>query len=172
MPRRLFVAIAMSAFLAAMLSFIPALSIRQMDVPAFQASRPVDLSEQNVVDLFTFLSTHYKIKRVKWENPSVFVDLTVSPQDSIEINRVYKDFYGLTYDVFRLTGNVQHIFFRLLEKEEEKAKTSKLLVAIEAERPKRAVSMAAPDDIQNFEEHVRSRFSVLIDPYFYERVSP
>ncbi|QQE72763.1 hypothetical protein KDJ56_12390 [Brevibacillus composti] len=171
MPRRLFLAIAVSAFLAAMLSFVPTLSIKQADVPAFQASRPVELSEQNVVDLFTFLSTHYKIKRVKWENPSVFVDLAVSPGDAIEPGKVYRDFYSLTHDVFRLTGNVEHLFFRLLERKETD-KSTKLLIAIEANRPDRAAYDLSPDKIEDVEAHVRSRFAVRIDPYFYDRVSP
>ncbi|WP_039070931.1 hypothetical protein [Brevibacillus borstelensis] len=171
MPRRLFVAIAMSAFLAAMLSWVPTLSWKQVDVPAFQAARPVELSEQNVVDLFTFMTTHYNIKRVKWENPSVFVDLAVSPKDRIDANRVFHDFYAVTYDLFRLTGNVEHVYFRLLEKEEVE-NTSKLLVAIEANRPDRAAYFVSPTDVEDYETHVKTRFPVRVEPYFYERVSP
>ncbi|MDA5106871.1 MULTISPECIES: hypothetical protein [Brevibacillus] len=171
MPRRLLAAIAVSTLLALMLSLVPGVPWNQPDIPAFQASRPVDLSEQNVVDLFTFMSTHYNIKRVKWENPSVHVDLAVSSGQRAELPLVYRDFYVLVRDLFRLTANVEQVYIRLLEVEPD-TPAPKLLIAVEAQRKDKSAYETPPEQIADLESHIRARFPVRIDPYFYQRVSP
>ncbi|MFY0543054.1 hypothetical protein [Brevibacillus sp. H7] len=170
MPRNLLAAIVAASMLALLLSLVPTVTWKGEDVPTFQASRPVELTEQNVVDLFTLVPTHYNIKRVKWENQSVFVDFVVRPAQQVDLPLVYRDFYTLTYDLFHFTGNTKQIYFRLLE--EEKPSTAKLLVAIEAKRTQTAAHAASPADIQDVRTHVEQRFPVRIDPYFHERVSP
>jgi len=171
MPRRLFAAIAMSAFLALMLSLVPNAGWKRSDVPTFQVSRPIHLSEQNVVDLFTSVETHYNIKRIKWENPSIYVDAVVKPAAKVELSRVYRDFYSLTHELFTLTDNVRHIYFRLLE-ETDAPRVSRLLVAIEAGSANQPAFEKAPDQLTDVKSYVKQTFPIRIDPYFYERISP
>ncbi|RNB88993.1 hypothetical protein EDM59_07830 [Brevibacillus nitrificans] len=171
MPRRLFAAIAVSAFLALMLSLVPNTGWKRTDVPTFQASRPIHLSEQNALDLFTSMTTHYNIKRIKWDNPSLYVDLAVKPSDKVELSEVYQDFYSLTHELFTLTDNVKQVYFRVLE-ERDTPKESRLLVAIESNGTD-ADAFDKPLATQvDVEQYVRDSFPVRIDPYFYERISP
>ncbi|WNC17251.1 hypothetical protein [Brevibacillus brevis] len=171
MPRRLLAAIAVSALLAFLLSLVPSARWKQTDIPTFQASRPIDLSERNALDLFTTVPTHYNIKRIKWENPSVYVDLAVKPEEKVELSRVYLDFYSLTRELFAVTANVKHVYFRLLE-EKDVPKESRLLVAIESSDANQAAFGKPPEEIPDVDTYVRGAFPVRIDPYFYERISP
>jgi hypothetical protein len=170
MPRNLLVAIVAASMLALLLSFVPALTSKEADVPAFRESRPVGLNEQNVVDLFTLVPTHYNIKRVKWENQSVFVDFVVRPAQKVELSLVYRDFYTLSYDLFRFTDNTKRVYYRLLE--EEQTATARLLVAIEAKRSQTEAYKTSPDEMQDVQAFVEKTFPVRIDPYFRERVIP
>ncbi|WP_432776961.1 hypothetical protein AAFJ72_10050 [Brevibacillus gelatini] len=169
MPRQLLVAIVVSTFLALMLSLVPRTGWERTVVPTFQPSRPIQLSERNVLDLFTLLTPHYKMKRIKWENPSVYVDFAVKPGEKVNTSHVYHDFYQLTYELFTRTDNVGHVYFRLLE-ENDQPKESKLLMAIQAtgthSHPK---PIAELDDVDSY---VTNTFPVRIEPYFYERISP
>jgi len=170
MPRNLLVAIVAASMLALLLSFVPAVTWKEADVPAFQASKPTGLSEQNVVDLFTLVPTHYNIKRVKWENQSVFVDFAVHPAEKVDLSLVFRDFYTLSYDLFRFTDNTSQVFYRLLE--ETHPDSAKVLVAIEANRAHTGAFVTAPDDMQDVQAFVQKTFPVRIDPYFHERVIP
>jgi hypothetical protein len=172
MPRNLIAAIVASTLLALMLSFVPSVTWKEEDVPTFQASRPIELSERNVVDLFTLVPTHYNIKRVKWENQSVFVDFAVGPKEKVELPLVYRDFYTLTYDMFHFTDNVKQVFFRLLEEGTERNSSAKLLVAIEAKRSQTSLQTQSPEAIADIEGYVKAVFPVRIDPYFQQRVTP
>lgn len=171
MPRQLLMAIVVSTFLALMLSLVPTAQWKQADIPTFQAAQAVHLSEQNAFDLFTRMATHYNIKRIKWENPSIYVDFVVKPAEKVELNDVYQDFYRLTYDLRTYTDNVGEVYYRLLE-ETEHRRESRLLVAIQAtvgsilshDKP-----LADPSDIEGY---VKGTFPVRIEPYFYERISP
>ncbi|WP_238933634.1 hypothetical protein [Brevibacillus choshinensis] len=170
-PRRLFAAIAVSAFLALMLSLVPNAGWNQTDVPTFQASRPIHLSEQNALDLFTTVETHYNIKRIKWENSSVYVDLAVKPKETVELTRVYRDFYSLTHELFTNTDNVKQVYFRMLEETDE-PREQRLLVAIDSSRAKESAVSKPIADLQDVDRYVKGSFPVRIDPYFYERISP
>jgi hypothetical protein len=174
MPRNLLAAFAVSALLALMLSLVPSVKWNpaKQDVATFQMAEPVAVSEQNLVDLFTLVPTHYNIKRVKWENESIFVDFLVTPRDGVELPLIYRDFYSLTYDMFLRTRNVKRVFFRLLEAEQDSIRSSKLLVAIEAERPRNTAVLFPPETIKDIKMYVEETFPVRLDPYFHERVSP
>lgn len=171
MPRRLFAAIAVSTFLAILLSLVPSTAWKKADVPTFQATHPVYLSEQNMMDLFTLVPTHYNIKRIKWENSSVYVDLAVQPAQKVELSHVYQDFYGLTHDLFTLTNNVKLVYFRLLE-DQESAKGAKLLVAIQSDKNQPQAYSKPLEELPDVSAYVKSTFPVRIEPYFYERISP
>lgn len=171
MPRNMFLAIALSTFLAMMLSLVPGARWDSEDVETFQASRPIQLSEQNGLDLFTMVSTHYNIKRIKWENPAVYVDLTVKPGQDVELSYVYQDFYNWSYEMFAHTKNVRQVYFRLLE-ENEAARRSRLLVAIQADRGSMSDGSLSKDANGDVAAYVKNRFPVRIDPYFYERITP
>ncbi len=170
MPRNLLVAIVISSALALLLSFVPVVTWKGEDVPTFQTSRPIELREQNVVDLFTLVPTHYNIKRVKWENQSVFVDFVVRPTQKVELPLVYRDFYTLTYDLFHFTDNTRQVYYRLME--EQSASTAKMLVDIEASRAQTEANAPSPDAISDLSSYVTETFPVRIHPYFHERVSP
>lgn len=174
MPRNLLAAFFVSAVLALLLSFVPSVTWKtsKQEIPTFQASHPVELSEQNVVDLFTLVPTHYNIKRVKWENQSVYVDFVVNPSEQVELTLVYRDFYTLTYDAFHFTDNVRQVFFRILEERQDKPAAAKLLVAIEASRPRYISDLSFPDSIKDVRTYVENTFPVRVDPYFSERVIP
>ncbi|MFD2371775.1 hypothetical protein ACFSO0_17770 [Brevibacillus sp. GCM10020057] len=171
MPRRLFAAIVVSAFLALMLSLVPRAGWKHTDVPAFLAAGPIHLDEQNALDLFTMVKTNYMIKRIKWENPSVYVDLAVKPAEKVELSRVYRDFYSLTHELFTRTDNVKQVYFRVLEVTDA-PKESRLLVALETGSAREAAFEQAPDQLTDVESYVKRTFPVTIDPYFYERISP
>ncbi|EJL32107.1 MULTISPECIES: hypothetical protein [Brevibacillus] len=171
MPRQLLMAIAVSTFLALMLSLVPTNQWMQADIPTFQSARAIHLSEQNALDLFTRMSTHYNIKRIKWENPSIYVDFVVKPAEKVELNTVYQDFYRLTYDLRTYADNVGPVYYRLLE-ETDPPKESRLLIAIQSTTGNLAghdKPLTDPSDIQSF---VSSTFPIRIEPYFYERISP
>ncbi|MGO0061003.1 hypothetical protein ACTID9_13470 [Brevibacillus fluminis] len=171
MPRNLLAAVMMSALLAMLLSFLP--SIRSNDpnaVPTFRQNQPLVLTKQNVVDLFTFLPTHYNIKRVKWEDQSIYVDLIVSENQPALLEQAYRDFYLLVYQALALTKNVQQLKFRLME--EPVDQPSKLLVAISAKRPLQESEPIDPNDLSAIKRYVESSFQVRIDPFFHENISP
>lgn len=171
MPRQLLVAIVVSTFWALMLSLVPSAGWQRTDVPTFQPSHPIQLSERNVLDLFTLMTPHYKMKRIKWENPSVYVDFVIKPGEKVNVSHVYHDFYQLTYELLTLTDNVGQVYFRLLE-ESDQPKESKLLIAIQTTG---ASSLAHPKPIAELEDvdsFVKNTFPVRIEPYFYERISP
>ncbi|WP_134687407.1 hypothetical protein [Brevibacillus migulae] len=174
MPRRLLAAIAFSTVLAFLLSLIPTVgSLSQKeDVPAFQAAKPIVLGEHNLVDLFTFMQTHYNIKRVKWENRTLFVDIVVRPTEEADLSVLYRDFYTVAYDAFRYTQNVHSLFFRVVEEAKETRGNSTLLVAIEAKRPSDLKQWPAPEQVDNYSRYIEKTFPVRIEPYFRERVSP
>ncbi|MGG1659645.1 hypothetical protein [Brevibacillus sp. NRS-1366] len=171
MPRNLFMAIAVSTFLALMLSLVPSSGWKGADVPTFHAAHPIHLSEQNALDLFTMVETHYNIKRIKWENSSIYVDLAVKSDQKVELPHVYQDFYGLTHDLFTLTDNVKQVYFRLLEVTDT-PKESRLLVAIQSNSENQAAHATPLTELSDVESYVRDTFPVRIDPYFYERISP
>lgn len=171
MPRRLFAAIAVSALLALMLSLVPSAGWRHTDVPAFLAAGPIHLDAQNALDLFTTVKTHYNIKRIKWENPSVYVDLAVKPAEKVELSQVYRDFYSLTNDLLTRTDNVKQVYFRMLE-ETDAPRESRLLVALDSGSVKQEAVKKTPDQLTDVESYVKETFAVRIDPYFYERISP
>ncbi|MGN7468938.1 hypothetical protein [Brevibacillus sp. SAFN-007a] len=171
MPRQLLVAIVVSTFLALMLSLVPSAGWVRTDVPTFQPARPIQLSERNVLDLFTLATPHYKMKRIKWENPSIYVDFVVKPGEKVNVRHVYQDFYSLTYELFTLTDNVGHVYFRLLE-ESDQPQQSKLLLAIQTTEPRPLSHLQPIAELGDVESFVKNTFAVRIDPYFYERISP
>ncbi|WP_400163792.1 hypothetical protein ACAF76_012025 [Brevibacillus sp. TJ4] len=171
MPRKMFMAIAVATFLAMMLSLVPGATLYRKDIETFQASRPIQLNEKNGIDLFTTISTHYNIKRVKWQQPAVYVDLSVMPGERVELSHVYQDFYSWSSDMFTYTENVGQVYFRLLE-ENATTRTSRLLVAIQSDRATMAESTLSKDAEGDISTYVKSTFPVRIDPYFYERITP
>lgn len=171
MPRNLLAAVMMSALLALLLSFLP--SIRANDpyaVPTFRQNQPVVLTKQNMVDLFTFLPTHYNIKRVKWEEKSIYVDLAVSEKQPAELVQAYRDFYLLCKQSLAMTQNVQQLNFRLME--EPLDQPAKLLVAISARRPMQQNEPIDLNDLDAIKQYVEGKFQVLVDPFFHENISP
>lgn len=174
MPRNLLAAFAVSALLALLLSFVPGVKWKPdgRDIATFHSTSPIILSEQNIVDLFTLVPTHYNIKRVKWENESIFVDFSVGPSDKVELSTVYRDFYTFAYDLFQYTSNAKQLIFRVMEEEKGQTQSAKLLVAIQAERPQTNQELFAPDTIKDIKMFVEERYPVRLDPYFSERVSP
>ena len=144
---------------------------RQLLMAIAQTSHTVQLSERNVLDLFTLTPTHYKMKRIKWENPSVYVDLIVKPGENVNESHVYRDFYALTYGLLTHTDNVGQVYFRLLE-ESDQPKESRLLVAIQTAGANLKSFSKPAAEVADVDSFVRNTFPVRIDPYFYERISP
>ena len=171
MPRKLVMAIAVSTLIALLLSLVPSNSWKNNDIPTFQAARSIHLSEQNALDLFTRVETHYNIKRIKWENSSIYVDLAVKSDQKVELPHVYHDFYGLTHELLTLTDNVKQVYFRLLEVTDT-PKESKLLVAIQSNGENLLAPAHPLAELSEVEAYVTNTFPVRIEPYFYERISP
>ncbi|WP_312108613.1 hypothetical protein [Brevibacillus reuszeri] len=171
MPRKFVTAIAVSTLIALLLSLVPSNSWKMNDIPTFQATHPIHLSEQNTLDLFTRVETHYNIKRIKWENSSIYVDLAVNSDQKVELPHVFYDFYGLTHDLFTLTDNVKQVYFRLLEVTDT-TQDSKLLVAIQSSNDNLPNPIKPLAELSDVEAYVRDTFPVRIEPYFYERISP
>lgn len=171
MPRRLLMAIAVSSLLALLLSLVPLDRWKHADLATFQPSQPIQMTDRNMLDLFTTVTTHYNIKRIKWEYDSIYVDLAVKPGQNVQLPYVYGDFYQLSHELFSLTSNIHHVYFRLLE-ESQLMKGNRLLVAIQSDRQvhgKKMAEWANDDEIEGF---VKNNFPIRIDPYFYERISP
>jgi hypothetical protein len=156
MPRKLFLAIAVSALLAMLLSLVPGDRWQEANLATFQPSQPIQLTERNALDLFTMVSTHYNIKRIKWDHAAVYVDLAVKPRQNVELPFVYQDFHNMTNQLFSLTYNVNQVYFRLLE-ESDLLNGNRLLVAIQTDRQSHSN---------------QTTFPIRIEPYFYERISP
>ncbi|MGE5703854.1 MAG: hypothetical protein ACM32O_15115, partial [Clostridia bacterium] len=155
MPRNLLVALLMSGLLALLLSLVP--SVYRNDrsaVPTLRHAEPIVLTNQNVVDLFTFLPTHYNIKRVKWEEQSIYVDLTVSDKQPPELVQAYRDFYLLAQRVLTNTQNVKRFHYRLME--EPVDQPHRLLVAISASRPLQQAQMIDANDLTAIKRYVES----------------
>ncbi len=171
MPRQLIAVFCLSTILAFALSLIPSVAVQysSKEQPVFQEMGQVNLTQQNLVDLFTLTPTHYNIKRVKWEERSVYVDFTVSPTETIGLSLFYGDVYSLTYRTFRFTKNIDHLFIRLLENSDQ---SSKLLIAIDAKRPDSIHSLPAPDKVENPQYLVEQTFQVRVEPLIEERISP
>lgn len=159
MSRNLIAAFLVCASLALLVSLIPNQGLQPIvgDVPTFQRMDKLDLTEENLVDLFTIIPTHYNIKRVKWDNGSLYVDMAIPPTQVIDLTRVYRDFYMLTYQSFTVTRNVKHLYFRMLSQGAEHP--TKLLVAIEADRDKEK-NLVHPQKISDIRLFVEKSFSV------------
>lgn len=175
MPRHFLAALMVSVMLALLLSAVPA--IQRLDggtahVSVFHPAKPIWLSEQNLVDLFTSVSTHYNIKRVKWENRALYVDLRVDGRHQAELTQVYRDFYALAYQAFLHTQNVQQLYFRLLEEAASSRHSAKLLVAIQAARPQDLSALKSPEAVQDIAMYVEEHFPVHVEPYFQQGVRP
>lgn len=171
MPRRLLLAIAVSSLLALLLSLVPVDRWKQTDLATFQPSQPFQMTERNMLDLFTTVSTHYNIKRIKWDHASIYVDLAVKPGQNVQLPFVYQDFYNLAHDLFSLTYNVNQVYFRLLE-ESDLLNGNRLLVAIQTDRQSHAKQTEVLTEMNQIEGFVKNSYPIRIDPYFYERISP
>lgn len=171
MPRQLLAVICLATFLAFALSLIPSVAIQtpSKEMPVFQEMRQVDLTQQNIVDLFTLMQTHYNIKRVKWENRSIFVDFVIPPTETIGLSTFYGDVYTLIFRTFRMTTNIDHLFVRLLDEGDQ---SSKLLIAIQANRPASIRDLPSPDNVDNPQYLVEKTFQVRVEPITEERISP
>ncbi|MBO8163010.1 MAG: hypothetical protein H0Z34_04705 [Brevibacillus sp.] len=169
MPRNMLMALAVSACLALVISLVPAVTRTDQggDIAAYRPYTPMVLSEQNLVDLFTILPTHYNIKHVKWENRSLYVDIAVTPTERLEEHMLYRDVYSLLYRSFQLTRNVEHLFFRLLEKERDRS--AKLLIAIEADRPRGVFHFPPPEQMDNPQQVIHGLARIRIEPGYDER---
>ena len=171
MPRQLLAALCLATFLALAISLIPSVAIQSpfKEMPVFQEMRQVEVTQQNIVDLFTLIPTHYNIKRVKWENRSIFVDFVISPTETIGLSTFYGDVYNLFYRTFRMTTNIDHLFVRLLDESDQ---SSKLLIAIQANRPGSIRDLPLPDNVDNPQYVVEKTFQVRVEPITEERISP
>jgi hypothetical protein len=156
MPRKLFLAVVVSSLLAMLLSLVPGDRWQKANLATFKPSQPIQLTDRNALDLFTMVSTHYNIKRIKWDNASVYVDLAVKPGENVQLPFVYQNFNQLTNHLFSLTYNVKQVYFRLLE-ENDLLNGNRLLVAIQSDRQSHSNQTSPP---------------IRIEPYFYERISP
>lgn len=171
MPRKLLVVIIFSTFLAFALSLIPTLSAERVngDLPAFHEFRQTTLTQENLVDLFTLTPTHYNIKRVKWENRAIYVDFSVTPAEKVDLSLYYYDVYALIHKTFRWTNNVDHLYIRLLDDVDQ---TSRLLIALQANRPQTIRDLPAPDRVKDTKLFVEKTFQVRIEPALSDRISP
>ena len=171
MPRQLLIMVCVSAFMAFAISFLPSMAKTpySQEMAVFSEHQQMNLTEQNLVDLFTLMPTHYNIKRVKWENRAIFVDLSVTPEEKLDVPVFYLDTYTLIHRTFRLTKNVEHVFLRLLEEDKQ---TAKLLVYIQATRPLSIRDLPAPERVTDPQKYVESTFQVRIEPALHERVHP
>ncbi|UFJ42787.1 hypothetical protein LOK74_09950 [Brevibacillus humidisoli] len=172
MPRNMLAAIAVSTCLAFIISLVPTVprSGSGGEIAAYRPYTPLFLSEQNLVDLFTMLPTHYKIKHVKWQNDSLYVDIAVTPSERLEEHLLYGDVYSLLYRSFQLTRNVDHLFFRLLETEGERS--VKLLVAIQLDRPPGVFHFPPPEQMENPQQLINGVASLIrLETGYEERLS-
>ncbi|GAB7387504.1 hypothetical protein BSNK01_13410 [Bacillaceae bacterium] len=132
--RNMFFAIFFSTLLALLLSFLPNadwLKHGSSELPVFEnGRRPVQLDEENLVDMLLQNPTYYPIRRVKWENRNLFIDLALTPDKAKNEWEVYRDLANLVGLAFAETDNVERIFTRLLRANEEE----EVLVALSAER--------------------------------------
>jgi len=174
MPRHYLAAMMISVMLALLLSAVPAIQKRDdtTHISVFHPIKPIWLSEQNLVDLFTSVSTHYNIKRVKWENRALYVDLRVAGRHNADLPQAYRDFYALAYQAFLHTRNVQQLYFRLLEEAASSRHSAKLLVAIQATRPQDLSELKPPEAVQDITMFVEEHFPVHVEPYFQPSVRP
>lgn len=171
MPRQLIAVLCFATLMAFALSLIPSVGVQSKytELPAFQEVRQVEMTQQNIVDLFTLMPTHYNIKRVKWENRSIFVDFVISPTETIGLSTFYGDVYNLIYRTFRLTSNIDQLFVRLLDAND---RSSKLLIAVQANRPDSLRELPSPDKVDNPQYLVEKTFQVRVEPITEERISP
>ncbi|MGD8189199.1 hypothetical protein ACQCN2_04275 [Brevibacillus ginsengisoli] len=171
MPRQLLAVLCLATCLAFALSLIPSIAVQSpyKELPVFQEIRQVDLTQQNIVDLFTLMPTHYNIKRIKWENRSIFVDFVITPTETIGLSTFYGDVYNIMYRTFRMTTNIDHLFVRLLDEGDQ---SSKLLIAITGNRPGSIRDLPSPDNVDNPQYLVEKTFQVRVEPITEERISP
>ncbi|WP_126427313.1 hypothetical protein [Brevibacillus marinus] len=172
MPRKLLTAIAVSTFLALLVSLVPTVPQRGSggDIAAYRPVAPIVLSEQNLVDLFTMIPTHYNIKHVKWESRSLYVDIAVAPSERLTEQLLFQDVYSLLYRCFQLTRNVDHLFFRLLERDE--GRSVKLLVAIQVDRPPGVFHFPPPEQMANPQQLINGVASKLrFEPAYEDKLS-
>jgi len=157
MPRNLLYAILFTSCLALLLSVVPmqALNRETRNVPTFQSMTAIELREHNLVDLFTTMSTHYNIKRVKWENRALYVDMAVASANRLNTDLLYRDFYTLVYGSFTSTSNVEHLYFRMLAQPD--SNPPKLLAALQAER-KKGQQLPNPKHIKDIRSFVENTF--------------
>lgn len=171
MPRNLFIALLISTGLALLLSLVPEVGgDRPGEVETFQQAQPIYLDEQNLVDLFTLSATHYNIKRVKWDNRSLYVDFAVPSSQLVDEKLLLEDFYSLVYKTFTMTYNVEHFFFRLLEIDHRD--TVRLLLAINAARPLDLTSLLPPEQIADLGRYIKQTFELRLDPELEQRFRP
>lgn len=172
MPRKLLTAIAVSTLLALVVSLFPTVpqSGSGGEIAAYRPVAPIVLSEQNLVDLFTMLPTHYNIKHVKWESRSLYVDIAVAPSERLAESLLFADVYSLLYRSFQLTRNVDHLFVRLLET--GGAQPVKLLVAMQIDRPPGVYHFPPPQQMTDPQQLIIGVASkIRFEPRYEDRLS-
>lgn len=120
MSRNMFFALLLSTFIALLLSFLPEADWRQhplTETPVFQNEQtPVTLNAMNLVDFMSEQPLESAIRKVKWNENHLFVDLYEREGQASE-KIIYRDLANLIHHVFSQTNNVQQIFARYVVNE-------------------------------------------------------
>ncbi|WP_139489174.1 hypothetical protein [Brevibacillus dissolubilis] len=160
MTRSFVAGIAASVGLALALSIVPSVTMngQEKDMPTFQAMPSFDLSEHNVADLFTSTRTHYNIKRVKWQENTLLVEVRLQQGEVPDRRQLYEDAYTLAYHSFSRTRNVSHLTYRVTVGDAH-------LMSMDADRPA-DFKWTPPKQVDNIEDAVQQRFTVRKEAQF------
>ncbi|MCF6095334.1 hypothetical protein L1765_15355 [Microaerobacter geothermalis] len=133
--RNLFFAVVFSTMLAIILSFLPTMELSQngsSDIPVFQSKETV-LTKSNLVDFLRGQSFQHPIRRVKWENGSLFIDFYITSPKQLNKKVVFDDFSKVLNMSFYSTTNVKQVFIRLINLSSESPRET-MMVALSGDR--------------------------------------
>lgn len=106
-----------STMIALIISYLPGhvLSFPANDeISVFQwkITRPIELTNENIVDFINDQTLHHQVRYVEWSNNRLSIDLTYSQLTSAE---AYADFAYLVNSAFTQTDNVEYVLLRLFD---------------------------------------------------------
>lgn len=123
--RIILTSVLLSTIIAILISYLPvdvlSVASNKNEITVFQwrFSRPITLTENNIVDWINNQSVEHPISFVEWRNQSLSIDLSVDKDETLEPIELYMDIYTLIQSTFLQTENVEFLLLRVYGVDDE-----------------------------------------------------
>lgn len=171
--RRILAALLLSVAITAGLTLLPHLDNAQQGglQPAF-LNKGEDLTDRNIVDFMTKMQMHMRIRKVELNRSIVSIDLSANA--GVAKTDALQDLYELPQYIFAHTTNINQIFVRVLDTNQDPAKSAggSLVAALDAKRDSwmpdtpRMAPVSADELSQYIQSHYHVTFTAKWDQRF------